>query len=419
MFSKFLYNIGIYLYYFGIRISSIFNRKARLWVKGRNYYFEGLKIALERNGFNKPDTKKAWFHCASLGEFEQGRPIIEAFRKQHPDYKILLTFFSPSGYEVRKAYVGADLILYLPIDTPKNAKKFVAITKPDIAFFVKYEFWYNILEQLQKNNIPIVLISGIFRPEQIFFRWYGSWARKILSGYKHIFVQNEDSKQLLEFISINNVSISGDTRFDRVFEVSQKDINFPVLEAFCKDNLVLIGGSTWEKDEELILSLVENSEIPLRYIIAPHEINEERILKLMLSTKCNTIRYTQACINDTKDAKVMILDTIGMLSEVYKYGYIAYVGGGFGDGIHNILEPAAFGLPIIIGPKMSKFQEAYDLIQRDAVTVVHNQFVLEKTVNELINNKQRYKEASQNCLSYIKARTGATKKVMQWLQEEL
>lgn len=417
---RLLYNLGIHIYHFSIRLSALFfNKKAKLWVKGRRHYFESLKSAVERNGLNTKDVKTALFHCASLGEFEQGRPIIENFHEKYPNYKIVLTFFSPSGYEVRKAYSTADYVTYLPIDTPKNAKKFVTLINPDVAFFVKYEFWYNLLECLQKREIPVYLISGIFRPEQEFFKWYGELPRKILKNFKCIFVQNALSKELLEFIGIKNTIVSGDTRFDRVNEIAKQEFQNNLIETFCKDHKVLIAGSTWKEDDEILINWMEKSKSNMRLIIAPHEIPEEKILRLLLSFKKKTSRYTRFSEKEALNSDVLILDTIGQLSYVYRYADIVYIGGGFGEGIHNILEPAAYGVPIIFGPKTKKFQEAMDLEQRQGAFIVHSDQNFIDKVDTLMKDEQKYNESAATCLNYVKARTGATKIIMDKIAQDL
>ncbi len=338
------------------KVASVFNTKAKLWVAGRKDIFKQIADKL------KDDKFRIWIHVSSLGEFEQGRPLMELLKKEYPDYKIFLTFFSPSGFEVQKNYKFADYIFYLPLDTKSNAVKFVDLINPDIAIFVKYEFWYNHLKALSDKKIPTYLISGIFRPSHAFFKWYGKWYKQILYFFDHFFVQNSESKQLLENIGLRNVTISGDTRFDRVAEIAQKAKPIPFIEKFCEDNTTVIFGSSWKADEELFFDFINKNENNIKFIIAPHEIHEENIVKIMSRITQPILRYSQIEHNKSNDARVLIIDNIGMLSTAYKYGSIAHIGGGFGSGIHNILEAATFGLPILFGPNYHKFQESLKVL---------------------------------------------------------
>jgi len=352
------YYIGLQFYSLIIQFYSLFNKKARQFVKGRKGVFS--KIANEIN----PDQPVVWFHCASLGEFEQGRPLIEKVKKEHPAYQILLSFFSPSGYEVRKNYNIADSVVYLPLDGLKNARKFYQLVNPDKVFFVKYEFWYFYLKEAQKRDIPAYLVSAIFRENQVFFRPYGKWYRNILKYFTHIFVQNENSKRILLENNITNVSISGDTRFDRVREIAEGTCKIPLAKEFVGDKKVLIAGSTWRKDEELLIRYMEETDLDLKMIIAPHEVHESNIQRLVRAfSRKNVICFSEADLETVNEADVLVIDSVGMLSSLYQYGTIAYIGGGFGKGIHNILEPATFGLPVFFGPNYQKFKEAVDLIE--------------------------------------------------------
>lgn len=414
-----LYSIGIFLYGLSIKIASVFNHKAALWVKGRIRIFEQLSTALEKSSLDRHNRKLAWFHCASLGEFEQGRPVMEAFRKIHPEYIILLTFFSPSGYEIRKAYTGADLVFYLPLDTRKNAARFIGLVKPDVAFFVKYEFWFNFLELLHEKKIKTFLISAIFRGDQHFFKWYGSWSRSILRDFTHIFVQNNYSHELLSFVGVENVTVSGDTRLDRVADIAADIKEFPLIKAFARNSMVLIAGSTWPPDEELLVKYLKTNKYQVKTIIAPHEIEEAKIRTLIEKLGLRAGRYSQANPQNILTWEVLIIDSIGMLAHLYNYGTIAYIGGGFGEGIHNILEAAVFGLPVIFGPNYAKFHEALELLEREGAFPVENYADFEKVLNNLLDDPELLAFASETCKLFIDSRTGATRIIMKEVQESL
>jgi len=404
---QFIYNFSIRIYYFIIKISSLFNAKAKLFVDGRKNLFSNLgKIDF--------DNKIAWFHCASLGEFEQGRPLIEKFKKEYPNYKILLSFFSPSGYEIRKNYENADYIIYLPIDTPKNAKRFVNIIKPDIVFFVKYEFWYNFIKEIKKNEIPLYIVSSIFRENQIFFKWYGKWYRKILFNISHFFVQDIESKKLLEKISIANVTIAGDTRFDRVYEIVKKAKELPIINNFKNNSLLFIAGSTWKPDEEIITSYINKKQDNVKYIIAPHEIDEINIKRIEnnISNDITVIRYSKANEENIDSYKVLIIDNIGLLSSIYKYGDVAYIGGGFGKGIHNVLEAACYGIPIMFGPNYSKFKEAIELIKKNGAFSICSYNEFETNLNIFVNSNQKLSKAGEIAARYVISKKGVTAKIL-------
>lgn len=406
----FLYNIGVRLYQLLVTIASIFNTKAKLWINGRKDWQSNLQKAINKN------DNIVWFHCASLGEFEQGRPVIEAFRQKYPEIKILLTFFSPSGYEIRKNYQGADYIFYLPLDSRRNAKKFLEITNPIAAIFVKYEFWYHYLNQLKKNNIPTYIISAIFRNDQVFFKPYGKWYRKFLANFEHLFVQNEISKELLINIGVKNVTVAGDTRFDRVVSNYNSAKTLPLLEQFAANSKVLIAGSTWPKDEDLIVEYFRSNPFNIKLIIAPHEINPQNIEKLIAKIGVKTIRYTQPNDIDPKEAQLLVIDTIGILSSAYRYGTIAYIGGGFGVGIHNTLEAAVFGMPVIFGPNYHKFQEAIDLINHKASISINNQNDLNTAVNQLLENQKLLENASSSAKEYVAKKAGATSVIVEMIK---
>jgi len=405
-----LYSFLILCYGFSIRIASVFSTKAALWTRGRKNYWVNLEKTLA--SYSAEEQMLAWFHCASLGEFEQGRPIIEAFKQKYPEYKIMLTFFSPSGFEVRKTYSGADFILYLPLDTKANAKRFVNKVKPNIVFYVKYEFWFNFLSCLQSSNIPTVLFSALFRPDQHFFKSYGFWTRKILKGFTRLFVQNENSKGLLNAIGIYNVEVCGDTRFDRVATIAENPMEIEIARAFSKNHTVVIAGSTWPDDETLILKLVSQSTYNIRLIIAPHEIHREQIDFLIQNSKKRAVTFSATDVESVKDAEILIIDSIGMLSNLYQYGTLAYIGGGFGVGIHNILEAAAFGLPVYFGPNYKKFNEAKELIKLKGAYEIRDPEDLITKVDALLSDKELYTKASVTSKNYVLSGRGATDMIL-------
>ncbi|MEN8186716.1 MAG: glycosyltransferase N-terminal domain-containing protein [Bacteroidota bacterium] len=362
--------------------------------------------------------KVIWFHCASLGEFEQGRPIIEKVKDQFPDYKILLTFFSPSGYEVRKDYAFADVITYLPLDTRSNARKFLKLAHPEIAVLVKYEFWPNILNELKKQKIETILVSGIFRKDQLFFKPYGGWMRKSLLAFSHFFVQNEVSEILLKQTGFNNVTLSGDTRFDRVFEITQQDNHLAFIDKFKQDKYTLVAGSSWPKDEELLVEYINDSaSSEEKFIIAPHNIDEKGIENLEKSIHIKTTKYSDK--ERDYDARVFIVDTIGILTKIYSYADAAYIGGGFGVGIHNILEPATFGVPLMIGPNYQKFQEAVDLVELDACKVIDSQKELNGHLQKLFQDVKYRKKRGQTSKEYILNNIGATQIIIEYITKKL
>ena len=405
--TRFLYSIGIYFYGLGIRTGAIFNTKARLWVKGRKRIFERIRIAIEKAQKENGERKMAWFHCASLGEFEQGRPVIEAFRKQHPDYFIFLSFFSPSGYEVRNAYSGADFVFYLPLDTPVRASRFINIVKPDVAFFIKYEFWFNYLDTLQKQQIPAFLVSANFRTSQLFFKWYGEWPRKLLAGFALIFVQNENSKELLDFLNIRNVIVSGDTRFDRVSAIAVNTRDFPLIRAFASGNKVIVAGSSWPSDESLLLQyLSDNPDVKI--IMAPHQTDEAHIASIIAKSNGTAARLSAINPSTITMYRVLVIDSVGILPYLYQYGTVAYVGGGFGAGIHNILEAAAFGLPIFFGPNFHKFNEASDLVSLHGAFAIDNYESMRDKMSVILNHPSHLNAASHICRKYVEDKRGAT-----------
>ena len=403
------YTLGIRLLAILYRLAVPFNLKAKQFVRGRMNLFEKLSARFTGNSY-----KIIWVHCASLGEFEQGRPIIELIKKQRTDIKIFLTFFSPSGYEIRKNYEGADFIYYLPWDTRKNAEKFIAITKPSLAIFVKYEFWYNYSNELKKKNIPLVSASCILRPNQVFFKPYGGLFRKILKNFTAYYVQNLETKKLLASIGIPS-TIAGDTRFDRVLQIIANAKEVPLAKAFKNESQLWVIGSCWPEDLEVLSSFIHDHSYHLKFIIAPHEINEKFIVEIERSLQVKTIRFSKASFDNVADASVMIIDNIGMLSTLYRYGEVAFVGGAFGDGLHNILEAACYGVPIFFGDKnYEKFQEAHDLIMRGGAFEVSGYSDL-KSKYELLNNKpENYLLACEVTKSYVEENRGATIKIVDY-----
>lgn len=409
---KIIYTFSIYLYLFAIRIASLFNPKAKLWIVGRKNIFQKLKSEI---GNQNSENSIIWFHCASLGEFEQGRPLMERIKKENPQSKIILTFFSPSGYEIRKNYEFADHIFYLPMDTPSSAQKFIEIVKPKIAIFVKYEFWFNYLNELKKQSIPTYLICGVFREDQYFFKNYGAWFRKQFNSFTHFYLQDEHSKLSLSSIGYANATVTGDTRFDRVFEISKNVKQFDIVKQFVSDKKVLIAGSTWEEDEKIISEYFNSQKLKTnnyKLIIAPHEIDESHIQSIIgLFNPSSVVRYSEATHKDISSADVLIIDNIGMLSSLYQYGTIAFIGGGFGNGIHNILEAATFGLPIVFGPNHDKFIEAKELIHLGGAFTVSSVNELKKTI-DLLSQSDALQTASLTSKRYVSSRIGATEKIL-------
>lgn len=420
-----LYNFLIHAYSFIINIIAPFNSKAKFWVEGRKNIFERLGSA---SLTNLGSTSLAWFHCASLGEFEQGRPVIEAFRVKYPAYKILVTFFSPSGYEIRKNYSGADYIFYLPADTPQNAKKFIEIVKPSIVFFVKYEFWSNYLTELEKQHIPVISFSAIFRPNQLFFKSYGGFYREVLTKFKHILVQNQESFDLLKSIDIQQITLAGDTRFDRVKQIVDAKSGTPakdiqIAKDFKANRQVFIVGSAWQTDMEVLIPLMNllKNNLNLAFVIAPHELHREEINTWQKQIESKSICFSEVK-TDTKltDYQVLIIDNIGMLSSLYQYADFAFIGGSFGKGLHNILEAATFGMPIFFGNKAyHKFQEAVDLVKQGGAYAIESTDDLGEILNDLRSNEVKKKKTDKISQNYVLQNIGATEKVMQIVESIL
>jgi 3-deoxy-D-manno-octulosonic-acid transferase len=406
---RLLYDIGVRGYKLLIRLASLRSEKARKWLDGRRNIFSRMKEELPS------DKPIYWFHVASLGEFEQGRPVIEAIRKKEPDVKILLTFFSPSGYEVRKNYEFADYVYYLPLDTPYNVKRFLDIVNPEMAFFVKYEFWYHYLTALKKREIPTYIFSAIFRPSQIFFKPWGRWYRKALQAYNHIFVQNQESLNLLNKFGFTNVSLSGDTRFDRVGQIADAAPRLAVLDEFANGKKLVIAGSTWKADETLLLEYINSSEHPVKYVIAPHEVSDKSIQRITEALDKKYVRFSTAGNGDLEGADVLILDGYGYLTSVYRYGNLAYIGGGFGSGIHNILEAATFGMPVVFGPNYEKFQEALDLLQKKAAFCIHDYDELKSVMDEYLDDDKKLQVTSGLSRDYVSQSRGASDLIVRYI----
>lgn len=407
-----VYSFGVCLYACLIRLASLWNEKAKHWINGRKNILSRIENDLKEN-----DAEIVWIHSASLGEFEQGRPLIESLKEKHPELKIFLTFFSPSGYEIRKDYPLADYIYYLPEDSVSNARQFLKLVKPKMAVFIKYEYWYNYMSELNKAEIPQIFISGIFRPKQPFFRFYGGWFLKHLKYVEYFFVQNEDSVQLLKKFGIDKVSKSGDTRFDRVAEITNKVESNTIIEDFKNGEDLFLGGSTWPPDEQIIKGLhLQNPN--LKILIAPHLIDENHILQIEALFP-NSIRYSKANESDLKEIPVLIIDNMGMLSSLYQYASYAMIGGGFGVGIHNTLEAATFGMPIFIGPNYQKFQEAKDLIQLGVIAVIKDAEELDKAVSILQKDAAKWNSIAVESKKYVKANTGATQMILDFMENQI
>lgn len=436
-----MYNIAIYIYLIGVAIGSLFNKKIKKMWRGEREAVDLLKEKVD------PTAKYVWFHAASLGEFEQGRPLIEQLRATHPEYKILLTFFSPSGYEVRKNYEGADIVCYLPLDTIRNARRFLRAVHPVMAFFIKYEFWYNYLHILRHRGVPVYSVSSIFRPGQVFFKWYGRNYAKVLHCITHFFVQNEVSLQLLKGIGIDEATVVGDTRFDRVLQIKEQAKKLPIVEAFkgingkgeacndepsedackrvlskdacngnlsengCKGCKVFVAGSSWQPDEDIFIRFF-NDHPDWKLIIAPHVIGEDHLAYILDKLQMKAVRYTQATEQSAAEARCLIIDCFGLLSTIYRYGEIAYVGGGFGVGIHNVPEAAVWGVPVLFGPNNKRFQEAQDLLACKGSFEVTDYDSFNTIISRLISDDKFRHQCGEASANYVKSRSGATDIIM-------
>lgn len=421
---RFLYSFSIYCFILGIQIAKIFYQKAKQSIEGRKQWRKRITEALKNN-----TSPVIWFHVSSLGEFEQARPLIIQIKQKFPQYKILLTFFSPSGYEARKNFEYADGVFYIPYDTPVNARDFLNIVQPQFIFFVKYEFWVNFLLEIiqykkRQKNVRCFLISSIFRKHQPFFKWYGSIFIRALDAFDWILVQDELSIKLLKKIGIHHVKLSGDTRIDRVIEVAHTAVDFPIIQNFINNCSVIIAGSTWYKDEQILIpalnQIIKKNHISLKCIIVPHhpdEKNVQKIIQLLDKYQLSYAQYTHlsAQNKDIKHVDVLVIDTIGILNKIYRYGHIAYVGGGFTTGIHNILEPAVYGLPVVIGPKYQKFYEAVELIKTKGAYCIHDQKEMMNTLSMLLLDRKLYQSSQVAVKKFIFTHQGAVEKTMQFI----
>lgn len=408
----FLYNLIVQIASFLLKIAALFSPKIKLFVDGRKVVFLTLEQKIQ------PSDKTIWFHAASLGEYEQGLPVIERIKEKFPLHKIVVTFFSPSGYEVRKNNSVADVTVYLPLDTQKNAKLFLSLVHPELVFFIKYEYWLNYLSELKKQNVPTYLISGIFRENQMFFKWYGGFYRKALDTFTYFFVQNESSKNLLLKLGKANVAISGDTRFDRVVSILEKDNSLDFISNFKNDTLTVVVGSSWPKDESFLVDFINSNNYNIKFIIAPHNIKGEQIQDLKNSITKKAVLFSEKDsegfqTKNLADFDVFIIDTVGILTKIYSYADIAYVGGGFGNpGVHNILEPATFGVPIVIGPNFSHFAEATALVNMGGCVSIATQKELNEAFENLIQNEDIRYEKGHICSTFVQMNKGATNVIM-------
>lgn len=405
-----LYNFVILLYSFGVRIAATRNTKAKQFINGRKNWQTHLTKKI--NQLNS--TKIIWLHCASYGEFEQGRPVIESIKKKYPSYKLLLTFFSPSGYEAFKNWEGADVICYLPIDTKRNANKFLEIVKPKQVIFIKYEFWVNFLNALKQKSIPTYLVSAVFKPHHLFFKWYGGIFKKSLSSFSKLFIQDEKSAQLLDSINVLNYEVAGDTRFDRVIEVKKNLVPIPYFEKFCNNHFVIIAGSTWPADEELIIEAFKQINIPsLKMVIVPHTVNIENIVRLKELLKRNSLDFSVYSDNKEPDTPILIVDVIGLLNKIYNYATITYVGGGFNGGLHNTLEPAVYLKPILFcDTKFDKFNEAVDLVKLGVAVNITSSNELKSMIENYNNNPTNLLEIKQKLNTYFEKKGGSAEKIV-------
>jgi 3-deoxy-D-manno-octulosonic-acid transferase len=409
----FLYNLIVQIADFLLKIVAVFSPKIKLFVDGRKSIFQTLESKIS------PNDKTIWFHAASLGEYEQGLPVIEKIKEKFPNHKIVLTFFSPSGYEVRKNNTVADVTVYLPLDTKKNALQFLSLVHPEMVFFIKYEYWPNYLNELRKLQTPTYLISGIFRKDQLFFKWYGGFYRTALNTFTYFFVQNESSKNLLLELGKYNMAISGDTRFDRVASILEKDNSLDFIKAFKNDTLTIVVGSSWPKDESLLVDYINQTSEKVKFIIAPHNIKVDQIQELQRSITKKTVLFSEKEAKNLADFDVFIIDTIGILTKIYSYADIAYVGGGFGNpGVHNILEPATFGVPIVIGPNFSHFAEATDLVDRGGCVSISNKNELVDAFSSLIPNDTIRQEKGHICSAFVQISKGATAIILKHISQD-
>lgn len=400
-----IYNLVIYIYLFGVKLAALFSSKPAKMVKGHREVFDILRDKIDRN------ARYIWFHAASLGEFEQGRPLIERIRKEYPEYRILQTFFSPSGYKVRKNYQGADIVCYLPFDTPRNVRRFIEMVNPCMVFFIKYEFWQNYLNTLYKKGIPVYSVSSIFRPNQIFFRWYGKDYRKVLKTFSHLFVQNEVSEKLLASIGVTDVTIVGDTRFDRVLDICTVAKDLPLVKAFKGNSKTFVAGSSWGPDEDIFIRYF-NEHLEMKLVIAPHVVSDSHLKEIMEKVKRPCVRYTEATEENVSKADCLIIDCYGLLSSIYRYGDISYIGGGFGVGIHNVLEAAVYGIPVIFGPNNKKFREAQHLLEKKGGFEINDYEEFKSLMDRFLTDNSYLQQAGNAAGDYVKNNSGALEKIM-------
>jgi 3-deoxy-D-manno-octulosonic-acid transferase len=409
----FVYSIIVVLASQLLKLLALFSPKIKLFVEGRKNVFTNLKSKIKTN------DRTIWFHAASLGEYEQGLPVLEAIKLKFPNHKIVLTFFSPSGFEVRKNNTIADVTVYLPLDSKKNAAAFLKLVHPEMVFFIKYEYWPNYLNELQKLHIKTYLISGVFRENQMFFKWYGGFYRNALKTFDYFFVQNESSKKLLQSIGFTNVKIAGDTRFDRVVSILERDNSLDFIEQFKNNTTTIVVGSSWPKDENILVNFINQNSVNVKFIIAPHNIKTEQIQELQKTISKKTVLFSEKEDKNLADFDVFIIDTIGILTKIYSYADIAYVGGGFGNpGVHNILEPATFGVPIVIGPNFSHFAEATALVNMEGCISISIQNELNETLSSLISNEDVRHEKGHICSTFVQMNKGATGIVLKHILNE-
>ncbi|MER3375221.1 MAG: glycosyltransferase N-terminal domain-containing protein [Allomuricauda sp.] len=413
MLLRFVYTVLMTLSWYGLKVIALFQPKIKLFVSGRKKTFADLEAKLP------VDTKSIWMHVASLGEFEQGLPILKRLKTSYPDHKIVLTFFSPSGYEVKKNTPIADAVVYLPMDTLSNASRFLDKINPELAIFIKYEIWPNYLYRLQQRNIPTLLVSARFSKKQIYFKPYGGFMRKSLKSISHFFVQEEGSKALLESINFKNITVSGDTRFDRVSEILKQDNQLDFMDRFRADKLCLVAGSTWPEDEEILINFINTTQDPIKFVIAPHQIKQAHIDKITGAITKKSICFSQLGDEDLSQFDVLIIDTIGLLTKIYSYASVAYVGGGFATGLHNTLEPAVFGIPVIIGPNFKGFKEAEDLVGQKGILPISGQEKFNHLMNGFIADPKSVEKTGQINSNYITNNLGATSLVMAHINQIL
>lgn len=411
---RIIYPLFLILYRFIIIVVSPFNPKAKLWMDGRKNWHVKLQKAV-----NEKPGKWVWFHAASLGEFEQGRPIIERLRTEYPHYRIALTFFSPSGYEIRKNYDQVDFVGYLPLDTSYNAKRFIRTLQPSLSIFIKYEFWPNFLHILQKDRINTVVVSAIFRPQQVFFKWYGGGMRKTLKGLDHIFVQNKASKDLLNGIGINKVSISGDTRYDRVLAIRDNDNTLDFMERFTSGQGCMVAGSTWPVDHDMLAQTIKQSS-ELKFVVAPHNMDLKQISAFRKQLDVPSVLYSERKQHDLAQFQVLIIDTIGLLTKVYSYAHYAYVGGGLGSsGLHNILEPATFGIPVCCGPNIQKFMEAVELHEEGGLKLINSAMSMLAFLADYPLHSEKYSAQCKEVAKFVEQRAGSVNMIFDYINSTL